>query len=280
MTLGIFAKTFVRTNVEGVFSAVARHRLRCVQFNFACAELPSLPEEIEPETLERISDAARKRRIALAAVSGTFNMIHPDARQRRDGLRRLGVIAAACRRLGAGVVTLCTGTRDPENMWRRHPDNDSPEAWRDLRVTLTKALTTANKHDLALGIEPETGNVIDSARKARRLLDEFKSPRLKIVLDPANLFHPGNLPRMSEILEEAFDLLGCDIVLVHAKEIGSDGQAGGLALGTGALDWDLCLSLLREANFRGPIIMHGFDEKDTATSVKFLRNKLAGLKTK
>ena len=24
----------------------------------------------------------------------------------------------------------------PENMWRRHPDNDTPDAWRDLVVSL------------------------------------------------------------------------------------------------------------------------------------------------
>ena len=50
-------------------------------------------------------------------------------------------------------------------MWRHHPDNDSPEAWRDLVVTMTKALTTANKHDITLGIEPscdETAIVVDT----------------------------------------------------------------------------------------------------------------------
>jgi sugar phosphate isomerase/epimerase len=34
-------------------------------------------------------------------------------------------------------------------------------------------------------------NVIDSAQKARRLLDEIRSPRLKITMDAANLFHAG-----------------------------------------------------------------------------------------
>jgi sugar phosphate isomerase/epimerase len=273
MILGIFAKTFVRPTVEDVFAAVAKHHLRSVQFNFASAGLPSLPDQIETGLADRIREAAAEQRIEIAAVSGTFNMIHPDSRQRRDGLRRLGVMAAACARLGTRVVTLCTGTRDPENMWRRHPDNDSPEAWRDLAVTMTKALTTANKHDLTLGIEPEVSNVVDSARKARRLLDEMKSPRLKIVMDAANLFHAGELGRMEEILDEAFDLLGGDLILAHGKELGTDGHAGNLPLGAGALDWDRYLALLRAAKFNGPLIMHGFEERDVAASVAFLRNK-------
>jgi sugar phosphate isomerase/epimerase len=272
--LGIFAKTFARPTVEEVFDAVAGHGLRCVQFNFACAGLPSLPDQVEAALLDRVRKAAAERRIALAAVSATFNMIHPDPKQRRAGRRQLDVIAGTCSRLDTRLVTLCTGTRDPEDMWRRHPDNDSLAAWRDLRVGLNKALTTADKHDITLGIEPETANVIDSARKARRILDELKSPRLKIILDPANLFRRGDLPRMREVLDEAFDLLGGDIVLAHAKELGGDGHAVHRALGTGLLDWEHYLALLQQAHFSGPIIMHGFTEKDVAASTAFLRPAL------
>ena len=275
MTPGIFAKIFARPTLEDVFAAVARHHLRCVQFNFASASLPSLPDEIEPELAKGIRKSAAEHRLAIAAVSGTFNMIHPDVKHRRDGLRKLGVIAAACEPIGTALVTLCTGTRDPDNMWSHHPDNDSPEAWRDLTVSMTKALTIADKHNLTLGVEPETGNVVSSARHARRLLDEMKSPRLKIIMDAANLFHPGDLGRMNEVLDEAFDLLGGDIALAHAKELGPDGHAGGLVLGAGVLDWDRYLSLLRSAKFDGPLIMHGFEEREVAASMKFLRGKLA-----
>ncbi len=277
MQLGLFAKTFARPTVEEVFDAVAKHHLRHVQFNFACAGLPSLPKHLERELLDRIRNAATHRRIVMAAVSGTFNMIHPDPQRRRDGLRRLGVIAAACARLGTNVITLCTGTRDPDDLWRRHPDNDSPEAWHDLLVTLTKALTTADKHDLILGVEPETGNVIDSARKARRLLDELRSPRLKIILDAANLFHPVDLARMDDVLDEAFDRLGGDLVLAHAKELAAAGSSGNLAPGDGVLDWDRYLRLLEESGYAGPLILHGVPEADVARGAAFLRERLAAV---
>jgi len=279
MKLGLFAKIFVRPTVEEVFAAVARRSVRFVQFNFASAGLPSLPEEIEPALLEEIRRAAVRHRIGLAAVSGTFNMIHPDRTQRRTGLQRLEVIAGACATLQTQVITLCTGTRDPQDMWRRHPDNDSEEAWRDLCVSMTKALTIADKHGVTLGIEPETANVVNSARQARRLLDEMRSPRLKIVLDAANLFQPGDLRRMTEILDEAFDRLGSDLVLAHAKELGAEGHAGNLPLGAGVLDWAHYLELLRAARFPGPLILHGFEEKDLIPSLKFLRGLLSPQRT-
>lgn len=274
MTLGIFARTFPRSAVAEVFRAVAKHHLRTVHFNFACAGLPSLPQEIDPGLADRIRKSALEHRLSIAGVSGTFNMIHPVAKERREGLRRLGVIAGACEHLGTTLITLCTGTRDAVDMWRHHPENDSPEAWRDLLVTMTKALTLADKHGLTLGIEPEIGNVVSSARHARRLLDEMKSPRLKIVLDPANLFHPHDLSRMSEVLDDAFDLLGNDLAMAHAKELSADGRAGSLPPGSGVLDWEYYVSLLRTLKFSGPLIMHGLEEKDVAASVKFLKGLL------
>ena len=274
MTLGIFAKTFTRPTVEEVFDAVVRHGLRGVQFNFACAGLPGMPDQINPEMIGRIRRAATERKISIAAVSGTFNMIHPDKLQSREGIRRLRVLASVCSEIGTSIITLCTGTRDPENMWRRHPDNDLADAWLDLVGAMSQALAIADEFNLTLGIEPEVGNVVDSAAKARRLLDDMKSPRLKIIMDGANIFHPEKLPRMREILDEAFELLGRDIVLAHAKELGGDGHAGGLALGTGVLDWDHYFALLNESSYKGPLIMHGFEERDLGASVDFLRQLL------
>ena len=142
-------------------------------------------------------------------------------------------------------------------MWRRHPDNDAPDAWEDLLHTMEEALTLTEETGVTLAFEPEVSNVVDSARKGRLLLDTLRSPRLKVVMDGANIFHAGELPHMRAILEEAIDLLGPDIVLAHAKDLDHDGDAGNLAAGTGLLDYPLYLSLLQQAGFTGPLILHG-----------------------
>jgi sugar phosphate isomerase/epimerase len=100
-------------------------------------------------------------------------MIHPDAAQRLLGFKRLALLCGACREIGTEVITLCTGTRDPDNMWRRHPDNDSAEAWQDLVATMSRALSIADEEEVTLAVEPEVSNVIDSAVKARRLIEEM-----------------------------------------------------------------------------------------------------------
>jgi sugar phosphate isomerase/epimerase len=280
MRLGIFCKTFVRPTLAEVLDAVRSHGLQSVQFNMVCAGLDSLPERIDPTQCEQIRQALAERQIDMAAVSGTFNMIHPDPAKRQDGLRRLRELARACRALGTGVITLCTGTRDADNMWRRHPDNDSPAAWRDLVAAVRAALDMTADTGVALAFEPEVANVIDSAPKARRLLDEIGSPRLKVVMDGANLFHAGELERMHEILDEAFALLGRDIVIAHAKDLSRDGEAGHEAAGEGVLDYDRYLRLLRAHDFHGSLILHGLAEGQVAKSVRFLRGKLEFRKIK
>ncbi len=274
--IGIFSRTFPRPTLEGVLDAVVAHGVGVVQFNLSCAGLPNMPAAIDPAEAAHIRAAFEARGLTMAAVSGTFNMIHPDPAQHRDGLRRLEVLAAACAGLGTGVITLCTGTRDPDNMWRRHPDNDTPQAWADLLDAMSQAVRSAEDASVTLVFEPEVANVVDSARKGRRLLDEMRSPHLKVVLDGANLFHAGELPRMRAILDEAFDLLGPDVVLAHAKDLSHDGAAGHEAAGTGLLDYDHYLRLLAGLGRDVPLILHSLTEDQVDTAVAFLKAKGAG----
>lgn len=271
MPIGIFAKTFPRPSVEQTLDAVASHGLTHVQFNMACAGFPTLPDRFDPEVCDRIATAFAARGLTMAAVSGTFNMAHPDPAVRRAGLGALHPLALSCGLMGTSLITLCTGTRDPDDMWRHHPDNTTEAAWSDLTSTLREAVSIADSYGVTLGVEPEVDNVLDSASKARRLLDEIASPRLKIVIDPANLFHSGELARMRDILGEAFELLGREIVLAHAKDLTHDGQAGQAAAGTGRLDYDLYLRLLNDVGYTGPLILHGLHEDQVARSVEFLR---------
>ncbi len=279
MQLGIFAKTFSRPTLEENLDAVSDYGFPCVQYNLVCAGLPTLPESIDSAICDRIRRAFAARRLSMAAVSGTFNVIDPNLERRQLGLRRLRILAEACGGLGTSLITLCTGTRDPDNMWRRHPDNGLAETWSELVRSMRDVAAIGDQTGVTMAFEPEVNNVVDTARKARQLLDEIASPCLKVIMDGANLFHAGDLPRMRDILDEAFELLGRDIALAHAKDLNRDGDAGDVPAGTGLLDYDFYLSRLRATGFRGPLVTHGLTEDQVPACAGFLRRKLvaAGL---
>ena len=274
MQLGIFANTFPRSSLEANLDAIKSNGFECVQYNMTCAGLTSMPDTIDTELCDRIRAAMVEREVNMSAISGTFNIIDPDLDERERGFRRLRVIAESCERLGTNVITLCTGTRDPTSMWKRHPDNDTAEAWSDMVAAVRSAAEIAAQCDVLVGFETEVNNVVDSAIKGRRLLDEIGSPHLKVVMDGANLFHAGQLPRMREVLDEAIELLGRDITIAHAKDLNQDGDAGHDAAGTGVLDYDYYLSRLRESGFDGALIAHGLDESQSPDVATFLRGVL------
>jgi sugar phosphate isomerase/epimerase len=278
--IGILLGTFRTGSLAARLDAVKANGLDCVQLSMDCAGLPMMPDEISPELAEQIQSEAAARGITLASVAGTFNMSHPDAEHRQTGLRRLRVIAKACQAMGVKKIHLCSGTRDRTSMWRAHPDNDTPEAWRDMAASMREAADIARQARVILAFEPEVNNVVNSAQKARRLMDEIGSPHLKVTFDAANLFPKGQLPRMKEILDEAFALIGKDIVLAHAKDLDHDGDAGHQAAGQGKLDYDRYVALLHKYRFPGPLLLHSLTEGQAPGCVAFLREKIARLTTK
>ena len=280
MQIGIMDGHISRRTLEATLDAVADYSIQCMQFGLGRVTLPELPEQLDTEPLDRIRKAFERRDIAISALSGTYNMIHPDPHQRTEGTRRLRVLAAACAHLGTSVITLCTGSRDPDSMWRRHSENDSPAAWDDLLATMREAVQIAEEYNVTLAFEPEVANVVDSAQKARRLLDTLSSPHLKVCMDGANIFHTGELARMDEILDEAFALLGEDIAIAHAKDLDRDGQAGHLAAGKGRLNYDRYLSLLNATTPDVAVILHGLSEAEVSECVTFLNEKIAVIRSK
>ena len=277
MQIGIFTRVFRRPTLAETLDAVRAAGIGAVQFDLACAGLPELPAQIAPDVASGIGAAFRARDITMAAVSGTYNIIHPDAARRRAGLRGLRALAGACAALGTQGITLSTGTRDVENMWRAHPENNTPAAWADAAAALREIAAVGAEHGVTMAFEPEVSNVVDSAPKARRMLDEVGSPHLKVVIDGANLFHAGELPAMAAILDEAFRLLGGDIALAHAKDLDHDGDAGNLPAGHGLLDYDRYLRLLRDTGYTGALVLHGLDEAQAPGCVAFLTERLAAL---
>jgi sugar phosphate isomerase/epimerase len=223
-----------------------------------------MPEEIPYLMAIGVREMSSDRGLDMAAVSGTYNMAHPDPAVRADGLRKLREMIAAAPALGTSCVTLCTGSRDAEDMWRRHRDNTTPEAWDDMRDSVEAALAVAERHGVTLGFEPEHNNVVNDAAAGRRLISELGSPNLKVVIDPANLFPGGGLEHQAATLQEAFDLLGDDVVLAHAKDVRADGAI--VAAGRGELDYDLYMSLLRQTGGDVPLILHGLTEAEVAGS--------------
>ena len=270
MRLGIFGRTFPGGDPDAVLDRVAKAGFQAVHWNMASAGLRSMPDAVPEGLARRIAGAARERGLAIAGLSGTTNLIHPDPAERALGRARLAVIIEAARDMGAPLVTLCTGTRDPVDPWRAHPGNAQPEAWADLLTELEHAIPLAEAAGVRLGIEPEAANVVRGPAEAKRLLDELASPELAIVLDPANLFEGPPVPdALRDAVARAVDLLGPWLAMVHAKDRDARGEV--VAVGRGVIDFVHFADCLRRAGFDGDVVTHGLEPDDASEVARHLR---------
>lgn len=275
MDLGIFAKTFPRPTVQQTLQAAADLGLAAVQFNLSVLGLPTIPDAVPAAAITATRQAAARTGVELAAISGTFNTAHPDPAVRKAGVARFPVLCQAASALGIPVITLSSGSRDPLDMWRYHPDNSSDAAWSDSRDSLTALAAAAAGHGVTLAVEPEHANVLATAALARRMLDEISSPALGIVFDAANLIDPdvATPDSMRSVITRAVALLGPGIVLGHAKELAAGRRP--VPAGAGILPWNLIIGALDGAGFGGTLVIHGLNEPDVPLAVRTLRDALA-----
>jgi sugar phosphate isomerase/epimerase len=273
MRLGVFAKTFPGSDPLVVLRAAGAAGYTCVQYNMACSGLPAMPDALSDADCAAVRAASDATGLAISAVSGTYNMIHPDPGVRAAGMARLAVLIARARDMGNGMVTLCTGTRDAGDQWRHHPDNGSAQAWADLLDEMGRACTLAERHGVRLGIEPELANVVRDAAAARRLIDTLQSPALAVVLDPANLFEVEAPEDRRRIIAHAVDLLADRIVMAHAKD--RDATGGFVAAGQGVVDFPHFIERLRAVGFSGDLVTHGLSAAEAPDVAAFLASTLA-----
>jgi sugar phosphate isomerase/epimerase len=311
MELGIFAKTFPRPTLDETLDAVRQHGFSQIQFNMSCMGLPTLPDRLDEASCVWIAQSLHARGLRMAAISGTFNMCDPVDSRIEHNLRRLDVLADACRWLDTRIITLCTGTRHRDDMWKWHADNARKASWDRLVETVREAVKIADRHEVTLAFEPEARNVVSSVMRARRLLDELASPWLKVVIDPVNLFATGHAGHLAGLLHEFFDWLGSDIVLAHVKpppalepesesakrfsttirelargervetlaaiQLAQAILEGGLEQNrlAGWLDFHFpFIVALRNAGFAGPLIIHGVEESQVGEALALLRRAL------
>ena len=274
MQVGIMSGHFPRPTLEEALDAILGHGIRHLQFNPGSVNVEgTLADKLAKAPMVR--EETQKRGMTISAVGGPANMVAVDEAKRGQAIEKLKLLTSACAPMGTSVIATCTGSRDPGSMWRRHPDNETEKAWRVLRNTLEQVLPGAEAAGVVIAFEPEVNNVVNTAKKARRLIDEMGSPSLGVVMDASNLFGKGDLPRMTWILDEAFELLGDHIAIAHAKDLDRDGDAGHLAAGTGKLDYAHYVSLLCALPFDAPVILHGLGEDQVDASVAMLRGHAA-----
>lgn len=275
MKIGIFSRTYEITDLEETYRRMTAQGIYHTQFNLSNAGLETLPNYIDEEKIKEINRLTRQYNITIDALSGTFNMIDPDLNKRKEGCEQFEIQCTIAHMLHIPIVSLCTGSKNPESKWKWHDDNLSQAAWDDLLRSTEQILQYAEKQNVILGVETEASNIINTPERAKKYMDCFKSDRIKIIMDGANLFTKEQVCNMHQTLIDAFEILGQDIVLAHAKDFYLKDEICFVGAGKGILDFAFYTELLKKYKYDGALVMHGLPEEQVEDCSKYLKEVLS-----
>lgn len=192
--------------------------------------------------LKRLFD---KNELDCAVLGCYLNLANPDPVQLKEIQEKYKANIRFAAHLGAGVVGTETGA--PNTAYKFEEACWSEEALEQFINGLRPVVTYAEQMGVLVAIEPVVRHIVCNPVRARRVLDEINSPNLRIILDPVNLLEIYNYEKQDEIIDQAIELLGKDIAVLHVKDfVIKDNKLISVPVGQGQCHWDRIMPFMKK----------------------------------
>lgn len=186
-----------------------------------------------------------KNDLDLAVLGCYLNLANPDREQLKSIQEKYKAHIRFAAHLGVGVVGTETGAPNTEYKFEEACWSD--EALDKFIEGLRPVVRYAEQMGVLMAIEPVVRHIVCNPVRARSVLDEIDSPNLRIILDPVNLLEIYNYEKQDEIIDEAIELLGKDVAVLHVKDfVIEDGKLKSVAVGQGNMHWDRIMPYMKK----------------------------------
>ncbi|MFN7252670.1 MAG: sugar phosphate isomerase/epimerase family protein [Anaerobacillus sp.] len=277
MNIGIRAHDIEKLPLEELVKVIADKGLTSVQLALAKSlDFNTANGSLSPGIAYHVGSAFRQKNIQIAVLGCYINMIHPDKEERRKALERFKEHLRYARDFGCSIVGTETGNVNAEMGYTE--ENFKEEPFGEVVTSVRELVAEAEKFGVIVGVEAGVNHPIYSAAALKRLLDNVPSNNLQVILDPANLITADTYKDQDEIIKEAFELLGDRLAIIHAKDfVIEEGKLKFVPIGTGQLNYDLIMKLVKEKKPFINILMEDTQEPYIDGSISYLRNKYEGV---
>lgn len=225
--------------------------------------------DLTPARCQAIAEAYRSVGVSIHSIGVYTNLIHPEEAERKANLAYFD----AMMRVGEAmdVHTFITEAG--------HYRSDKPEpsvayhfqepVWNQMVATGKQLAELAERHGATVLFEPFVRGFLATAKRTRLYLEEVGSPRIRALLDPANLLEANDL-------EEMFNQLGPWIDCLHAKDRKLHVDRG-VPAGQGDLDYPKFVALAAKRTPKAPLILEYVGPKDYKQALAHLRGAMAAV---
>lgn len=208
-------------------------------------EFPTTDEAMTPGLAMYVKNVFAKNQVDIAVLGCYLNLADPNKEQLAKAVHRYMAHIRFASWLGCGVVGTETGC--PNEEYKFCPECRTEEALQLFIDRVRPVVKYAEQMGVVLAIEPVYTHIVSDPKRARRVLDEIDSPNLQIIFDPVNMLHIENYQNRQAIIEEAIDLLGEDIAMVHLKDfVVTENGLRSVGCGLGEMDYTSVLKFMKE----------------------------------
>jgi len=243
------------------------------KFGFRYIELMTTPPHFWPrgfsdkkrKDLKSLLDQLELELIAINPTFNDLNLASPNPGIREETVIQIKEQITLARDLGAKIVGIIGG--------RRHPLLAPPveTIWKEFaRDAILRCVEHAEKNNVIFGLENSPSLFIDSAERMVFVVEEVKSPWIKIVFDVANdsLAAKGGTHALEMVKEH----------LVHVHLSDTDGKKRSHSpVGMGTIDFAAIAEKLKEINFTGVSILETTYAEDPGWGISSSLEKLIPL---
>ncbi len=210
---------------------------------------------LTPARCREIAAVYRDAGLAIHSIGVYTNLIHPDAAELAANLAYFEAMMEIGGHMGVRTFINEAGHyHDPKAPAPAIPLEFQDEVWPRMVATGRRLVEMAAKHDAKVLLEPFYRGFLASAKRLRLFVEELNSPRVRVLLDPANLIELNDLDEMFQQLAPLTDCL-------HAKDRKLHTDRG-VAAGKGDLDYARFVTLAARHTPAAPLILEYVGPKD------------------
>jgi len=214
-----------------------------------------------------IAKPYRDAGIEIQSIGVYTNLIHPDEAERKANLEYFQAMMEVGGHMEVRTFVTESGHyHDEKAPAPRIPLEFQDAVWTQMVGTGRQLADLAAKHDAKVLMEPSHISFFASAKRLRCYLQEVNSPRIRALLDAANLIEVNDLDEMFRQLTPWIDC-------IHAKDRKLHVQRG-VAAGKGDIDYKQFVTLAARHTPHAPMVLEYVGTKDYKDALAHLRNAL------
>ena len=253
VTVGLATLGFANLTNSQLAAELARHGVHTVQLFLNQADSRywkyngrSDVSDLSPQRCRAIADAYRSEGVSIHSMGVYTNLIHPDPTERKANLAYFEAMMQVGRAMGVRTLVTEAGHYLADKP-AAVPYDFREDVWKTMVATGKQLAALAERHEVTVLFEAFYRGFFATAKRTRLFLQEVGSPRLRALLDPANLLELNDL-------EEMFQQLGPWIDCLHAKDRKLHVDRG-VPAGQGDLDYRKFVALAAEHAPHAPLIL-------------------------